>query len=101
MLLALLIAFQIAQVSDDFVRFDVCYLDTRSSPWEFRPHPEGEDFYARANQVIFVAPVAFNVEGLDCVRTCSAWGCRYVVGTVASVMETIRGTGNAGEKEGQ
>ncbi len=92
MLIALFILLQVVQ-AHEFVEFEVCFLDTKANPWEFRPHPDHAPFYVRADQIIYVSEVEFRTGGIDCVRTCSAHGCLFVIGTVASVMETIRGEG--------
>ncbi len=100
MLLAILILLQVVQ-ANDFVSFKVCFLDTMAHPWEFRPHPEDESFYVRAHQILYVSEVSYKVSGIDCVRVCSAQGCKFVIGTVASVMATLRGPRNAGEESRQ
>ena len=96
MLIALLITLQVVQASD-FASFKVCYLDTSSSPWEFRPHPEGHTFNVRKSQIVYVDTPAFETAGIDCTRACSAYGCKFVIGTIASVMEAIRGESNASD----
>ncbi len=90
MLLAILILLQVVQ-ANDFVSFKVCFLDTMAHPWEFRPHPEDENFYVRADMILYVSEVSYKTSGIDCVRVCSAHGCKFVIGTVASVMAKLRG----------
>ena len=96
MLLALLILLQVVQ-ANEFVEFRICYLDTQPTPWEFRPHPRNKVFYARRDQIVYVSELSFHHAGLDCIRICSANGCNFVRGTVSSVMESLRGSGNAAD----
>ncbi len=97
MLIALLMLLQVVQ-ANDFVSFDVCYLDFSASPWEFRPHEETRVFYVRPEEILHVTAPTFPTAGLECVRVCSAHGCRFVVGTPESVIQRLRGKKNASEK---
>ena len=90
MLLAILILLQTVQTGD-FVSFRVCYLDLKAHPWEFRPHPRGHIFNVRPERVLYVEIPSYETAGIDCVRACSAHGCKFVIGTLGSVMKTLRG----------
>ena len=96
MLLAILIAIQVVQ-ANEFVSFDVCYLDLKAHPWEFRPHPKGHAFNIRRNQIVYIETPSFETAGIDCTRVCAIRNCKFVVGTLASVMEILRGTTNAAD----
>ncbi len=89
MLLAILILLQVVQ-ANEFVEFRVCYLDIKAHPWEFRPHPEDQSLYIRKGQILTVINVYPEAAGLPCVRVCAAHGCKFVQGTIASVMKTLK-----------
>ena len=89
MLLAILIAIQVVQ-ANEFVEFKVCFLDTRASPWEFGPHLEGQVFYIRKGQILTITNPYPQAAGTPCVRVCAAHGCKYVLGTIDSVMKTLK-----------
>ena len=94
MIIILFLALQLVQ-ANDFTSFRVCYLDTNAHPWEFRPHPEGHEFNLRRDQIVYVEDPTLNAAGIECARVCTAQGCKFVVGSVASVMRILKGSENA------
>ena len=89
MLLAILILLQVVQ-ANDFVEFKVCYLDTRADPWEFGPHLEEQIIVIRKGQILMITNPHPQAAGIPCVRICAAHGCKFVEGSIASVMKTLR-----------
>lgn len=90
MLLGIFIAAYLAQ-AQSFLEFKVCFLDFNATPWEFRPHPQEQIFYARRDQIIYISEVDFEAGGLECVKVCSAHGCKFIIGGLAEVMSVITG----------
>ncbi len=88
MLTAILLALNLAQ-ADDFVSFTVCFLDTRASPWEFRPHPRQPPFRIRPSAVEVIRSVRDLGAGIDCVQIASSGKSIFVVGTVEAVMQKL------------
>ncbi len=96
MIAALLIALQLVAASD-FVVFRICYLETSAMPWEFRPHPDSRLFYVRPEQILTVTDPNFHHLGIECVRVCAAYGCKFVIGTAEGVIERLEGGENAAD----
>ena len=94
MIAALLLSLLLAQ-ANDFVRFDICYLDLRADPWKFISHPEGHWAKIRADTVggLTDARLGYSqeVSGIECTRLYTADGTFFVVGSVKQVCQRLGG----------
>jgi len=87
-MIALLLIILLAQ-ADDFVTFDVCYLDVNAHPWEFRPHPRGHILSIRPSAVLVVRSPAIRAGGIHCTRISATHGSSFVIGTPDQIQQAL------------
>jgi len=75
--------------ADDFVRFDICYLNTKVFPPELQPDPKGGYIFVRKSTVSAIESLPENWSGIACVKLRDSNQGLFVVGTEDEVRKIL------------